>query len=722
MLANKLLPVTNAGGGALTEGLTYIGGATSTTISGFAYTFSDFDIGEEHPNRRIVVAASCDGSIGLATTTIGTEASPEANPSGVNMQPTGASTRSSIVSVSNILPTGSTVDIAVFATSAPTASTSCRIEVYAWVLPDNAVLDQYVNSNTTLGTTLPASSGSFAIATTPSSGTTYALAWIGRQGDPYQTVQLGYAEIPPSTSVTSGIDVDVNGNATFTSGTTFAGTEVGGSCKIASALTSGQGNAARGYFGARVATAVTESDMPLVTVGHGYTLNANSSLSISIPSGITPGSVVLVYTRAHANPTTYYTNFLDDVAGKIYASDGTSNVSLNTIYTDSGSGTGLYWFTYTDETVIKSDSATAVNGAYASFVIAEITPTLWLGNPTISFIGPLISYLRNTADNPPVVTDSTYVDFSTAGLYFGSPTFESPLSSVFFPPTTTNNGSVGINYDGTTAVSAYVAEKQGITMPTTITTGYVAPFPVGADTVSDYGIEAIQENDVLSVTGVSATGAVGTVTVVVPAVGPSLVNSGGIADSGTISFGSMTSGDIAFVSMRCDDSHSYNIPTGWTEVKDDSGAAQNAYMIWREYTGSSIDLDLDDIFTGTTDKSVAWAVFSGIDMGTIVETPTLNNYTTGSSGMPNPPSYSPPAESSLVLLYGGLDDDAVAVVTAPSGFTMCGTANSTTGSPGSTCMMAYAIYEGGVTPLDPAAFGGSGSDNWSSFVVTVEPV
>ena len=194
--------------------------------------------------------------------------------------------------------------------------------------------------------------------------------------------------------------------------------------------------------------------------------------------------------------------------------------------------------------------------------------------------------------------------------------------------------------------------------------------------------------------------------------GITLVSSGGIADSGTINFTGIGAGMMAVVHIRTDNSGTnLSVPSGWTSIESENRAVGDQLLMSRYYDdGAFTSLAVSDINSGGVDMSIAWAVFSNV--GSLFSSDAYGT----SGGMPQAPIYPVPADGSLVLLTGGLDDDAVASsVTAPSTYEMCGVAESTTGSPGSTSMMAYAIYEDGVTATTPDAFGGSGNDVWSAY-------
>ena len=87
------------------------------------------------------------------------------------------------------------------------------------------------------------------------------------------------------------------------------------------------------------------------------------------------------------------------------------------------------------------------------------------------------------------------------------------------------------------------------------------------------------------------------------------------------------------------------------------------------------------------------------------------------SGMPNAPSITPTNNNCLIFAVGFLDDDNIeGAVTAPSGFTLENDADS--GTTGFTVMVAYQIQTTATT-VDPAVFGGSGTDSWRAHTYAI---
>lgn len=115
-------------------------------------------------------------------------------------------------------------------------------------------------------------------------------------------------------------------------------------------------------------------------------------------------------------------------------------------------------------------------------------------------------------------------------------------------------------------------------------------------------------------------------------------------------------------------------------------------------------------------------VWRGVDTTTPID--ATRTTTAGASGMPNPPSYNPVTNGVLILAVGMLDDDDTAgTVTAPANYTNLVAADTGQASTaaGATAMIASRELVTVSGAEDPAAFGGSGSDAWTSYTVGLRP-
>lgn len=90
----------------------------------------------------------------------------------------------------------------------------------------------------------------------------------------------------------------------------------------------------------------------------------------------------------------------------------------------------------------------------------------------------------------------------------------------------------------------------------------------------------------------------------------------------------------------------------------------------------------------------------------------------GASGFPDPPSVSSVEDDDIVMVFGGLDDDAV-TLTVSSGFT---TAVATGITGGSSAAIGYKLNPGTGT-VNPGAFtAGAGSDQWVAYTMRISPL
>jgi hypothetical protein len=158
-------------------------------------------------------------------------------------------------------------------------------------------------------------------------------------------------------------------------------------------------------------------------------------------------------------------------------------------------------------------------------------------------------------------------------------------------------------------------------------------------------------------------------------------------------------GDVIFLFAGCDGSNP-SLPSGYTSVGEYTSGFQFARLSYK-VVGNTIDTSVT--FTGLVATAGIVLVLRNIELSTI------NVASSGlTTGMPNPPSQSTIFENGLCIAAGFLDDENVASsVTAPAGFTDLITAEATV--LGQTVMLATQVTTS-TTTIDPAAFGGSGSD------------
>jgi|11_taG_2_1085331.scaffolds.fasta_scaffold06615_6 hypothetical protein len=174
-----------------------------------------------------------------------------------------------------------------------------------------------------------------------------------------------------------------------------------------------------------------------------------------------------------------------------------------------------------------------------------------------------------------------------------------------------------------------------------------------------------------------------------------------VPDLSLTSISGRTSGDLVMMAFSCDGSlGSEPTVTGLTSPSvlawDRFGVGYG--VIVGTYNGT------DTIeFTGGSGQTSAICVsmFSGVSSASL-----YGSVATGTSGMPNPPSYVL-GSGKVVYITGHLDDDLI-TATAPSGYTLSNTQQASYGSRRATGMDAYDLSP--ASSGNPGAFGGGGSD------------
>ena len=175
---------------------------------------------------------------------------------------------------------------------------------------------------------------------------------------------------------------------------------------------------------------------------------------------------------------------------------------------------------------------------------------------------------------------------------------------------------------------------------------------------------------------------------------------------------SMQEGDICIVLVGSDTTQP-DLPSGWTDL--DSSTYGNGYQrtIYK-VMGSTPDTDVS-----LTSLSTSGATAVAIAIRGYAGTPSITT-DTGASGMPNSPSVTTTLDNSLVIALGAIDDDSVTTVTAPSGYSNL-VQEDATGRTGMTTMLATKVVSTAGSE-DPAAFGGSGTDDWYGATIVIDPV
>lgn len=158
-------------------------------------------------------------------------------------------------------------------------------------------------------------------------------------------------------------------------------------------------------------------------------------------------------------------------------------------------------------------------------------------------------------------------------------------------------------------------------------------------------------------------------------------------------------------------------PAGWTALANTgANATPSLYVSYRYRTGSE-----GTTVTGlsTTAAHITMA-FRGIDsLGTNSGISNVQVATTA-TGMPNPAAVTVDSANSVVLIIGGVDDDAFTGAGAPTDYTSIASNNYVSGGSAATVVSAYrdmAQTTGQPFSEDPGAFTGTGNDQTVAFTI-----
>ena len=171
--------------------------------------------------------------------------------------------------------------------------------------------------------------------------------------------------------------------------------------------------------------------------------------------------------------------------------------------------------------------------------------------------------------------------------------------------------------------------------------------------------------------------------------------------------------DIVIVASYSDD-FTVGLPTGYTAGQSGRPWSTGYRWAWKRM-GSTPDTQVSGV-TGNSSTLYGHIamVFRNVNKTTTldVSSPTV---TDSDTGMPNCPSITTSNNNAMIVIIGYLDDDAVASsVTAPSTYEL-----AITHQGGFTLMGAYKFKEIAGTD-NPAAFGGTGSDDWIGCTIALK--
>jgi len=173
-----------------------------------------------------------------------------------------------------------------------------------------------------------------------------------------------------------------------------------------------------------------------------------------------------------------------------------------------------------------------------------------------------------------------------------------------------------------------------------------------------------------------------------------------------------STGDLAIVAMTSDANTSsggtWNGFTPTDVVSDMGDSTVATYLGYRFIQAGDANPYVSGLSTSARiGLTVAGAVFGGV--GSYVSSATGGS---GSSGMPDPPYLG--ATGDLYIAVGHLDDDNV-TASAMADYTLAVTVGATLSYGATTTAIAYRIVSD--TSQSPAAFGGSGSDDWRAYTM-----
>jgi hypothetical protein len=168
-------------------------------------------------------------------------------------------------------------------------------------------------------------------------------------------------------------------------------------------------------------------------------------------------------------------------------------------------------------------------------------------------------------------------------------------------------------------------------------------------------------------------------------------------------------GDLILLLAGCDGSNP-TLPAGYTNLGTyDSGGNERARVSYK-IVGSPIDTSVS--FAGSIATAGVVIVLRNADISRINIASA-----TGTTGMPDSPNQTTVFANGLCIAAGFLDDDNIASsVTAPAGFTNLVTAQATVEG---QCVMAASLIPTTNAAINPAVFGGTGSDYWVGLTISI---
>lgn len=184
-------------------------------------------------------------------------------------------------------------------------------------------------------------------------------------------------------------------------------------------------------------------------------------------------------------------------------------------------------------------------------------------------------------------------------------------------------------------------------------------------------------------------------------------------------------GDLVVIFVASELTTTAQTLSGWTLFHSDAGGTSGVYSrIFYKFMGATPDTSATITITSTNaSAAVAYAIRNVVTPVGLPHPMKVHLFASNSTtGMPNPPSINISYDNDLILILGALDDDpagTVGTVTVPANFTnllSVDGGNATAGS--NVTVMGATRATASKGAVDPAAFGGSGSDGWIAHTLT----
>lgn len=207
--------------------------------------------------------------------------------------------------------------------------------------------------------------------------------------------------------------------------------------------------------------------------------------------------------------------------------------------------------------------------------------------------------------------------------------------------------------------------------------------------------------------------------------GTDVITSGGGSQTVTLT-GSIQEGDVTIIALSGDtdivpNGEGIDTSEGYTDLYLPGAGvtnpgAQAAYKVMGATPDTSVSVNRD----GSLRYPLIWQVWRGADPDNPIDNSV--DSATGASGLPNPPSHTTLTAGALRVVIGFLDDDASeGLLTAPTGYSNL-LDKDPADSPNDSTVMIASKTAATAGAEDPAAFTGTGNDEWSAIHFALRPL